>query len=375
MDTKGSIYIEGEDNSGKQVIESDFEKSMRMWLPIVEKHRRKKHSLGRKNLVKRIRKVAGTIYEYDVYNKQLTYKGVKKRFDAENATEWKKKAVVIKKEIDLLATSFNPDDKKATYSQAFTPFLDDEEVKPESLARRASIFRTWIEPQLGKNIVYETNGKQVDDFFKSVKKKANEKRSLKNPPSMIKEIYNVLNAFYNFCQDSQRFILENPTMPKTRKWINKNRTDYIATLDDKKGIDVSQVIMLMKHVIGTSYEIVYHWMCYHGMRSSEALAIEWKHIDFKNNRVLIRQQTGRNSKGRFIKPYTKTNEKRYVPLSNLTIALLLQTPFTQRDGLVSTKPDGSIDVEADFHKRVYLKNLFELGLIESRKIASPTIRF
>tara|TARA_B100000686_G_scaffold83305_1_gene90093 strand:- start:1122 stop:1532 length:411 start_codon:yes stop_codon:yes gene_type:complete len=51
---------------------------------------------------------------------------------------------------------------------------------------------------------------------------------------------------------------------------------------------------------------------------------------------------------------------------------LLLTPKSQREGLVFTKPDGGIDVEDDFHKRVHLNNLFELGLIKNKKIASPS---
>ena len=316
-------------------------------------------------------KKTGKVYGYWRLKKQFTYRGKKYRLDCESHAEFKQRKKQIKKEADLLANSFNPDDRKATYSQAFIPFLDDEEVKPESLARRFSIFKVWIEPELGKSIVHETNGKQVDDFFKRIKKKAYAKTSLKNPPSTVKEVYNVLNAFFNFCHDSQRFILENPTMPKTTKWINKRYLNHQAEQDDKKEIDIRHVKLLMKHVAEKLYEIVYHWLTYHGMRSSEALAIEWKHIDFNNNRVMIHQQTARNNGKTFIKRYTKTNEKRWVDLAPQTKKLLLPTPKSQREGLVFTKPNGRIDVEDDFHNRVHLKSLFELGLIENKKIVSP----
>jgi len=352
----------------------NFTDAVNILLPAIKKARG--NGRGKNWYKKKVKTADGSIVQYWVYRKQFSYRGIKYRLDCIGGhSEFLPRKKQIIKEADLLVTNFNPNDRKATYSEAFIPFLDDEEVKQESLDRRSSIFKVWIEPDLGKHIVYETNGKQVDDFFKSVKKKANDKKSLKNPPSMVKEIYNVLNAFYNFCHDSQRFILENPTMPKTRRWINKKLKNHKAEQDDKKGIDVSQVIMLMKHMSGKAYEIVYHWMCYHGMRSSEALGIEWKHVDFQKNRVLIRQQTGRNNGKRFIKPYTKTNEKRYVELAPQTKELLLEllegVPISKKEGLVFTKLNGDIDIEVDFHKRVHLKSLFELGLIENRKIASP----
>jgi len=327
-----------------------------------------------KNWVLKEVKPNGIVKKYWVYRKQFTYRGKKYRLDCESRHHFKKRKKQIIKEADLIADP-NSQDKKATYSEAFEHYLNAEDIELKTKKRRTSIFKTWIEPRLGKEIVYTTTNKQIETFFKSIKEEANNKKELKNPPKNINETYKVLNSFYNYCITylNRRYILENPITPYVKNWINKDLKKYEATkINDKNSINESEVRMLMGYVIGKIYEIVYHWMAFHGMRGSEALAIHWDDIDFENNRVHVHTQTARNSEGEiYIKPRTKNLKTRYVPLANVTRELLLQTPISQRKGLVFARPNGGIDTQDAFHKRVHLPILKELGLIENETQSSP----
>ena len=324
--------------------------------------------------IKKVKMADGTIKEYWVYRKQFTYKGITHRIDCDSHAEFKKRKEQIKKETDLL-TDPNSQDKKATYSEAFKYYLNAEDIELKTKKRRTSFFKTWIEPKLGKEIVYTTTNKQIETFFESIKEEANNKKRLKNPPQTVYEAYKVLNAFYNFCITylNRRYILDNPITPYVKKWINKDVDKYKATkINYNNSINESEVRMLMGYVIGKIYEIVYHWMAFHGMRGSEALAIHWDDIDFENNRVHVHQQTARNSEGKiYIKKRTKNLKKRHVPLSNITRKLLSQTPISQRKGLVFVRPSKGIDTQDAFHKRVHLPILKELGLIENERESSP----
>tara|TARA_Y100001963_G_scaffold160021_1_gene267120 strand:- start:812 stop:2308 length:1497 start_codon:yes stop_codon:yes gene_type:complete len=323
---------------------------------------------------KKTDKKTGKVYKQWKFRKQFTHEGKKYRIDCDSHAEFKQRKEQIIKEADLL-TDDNSQDKQATYSEAFKYYLNAEDIELKTKKRRTSFFKTWIEPRLGKEIVYTTTNKQIETFFESIKEEANNKPGLKNPPQAVYEAYKVLNAFFNFSINelNRRYILKNPISPYVKKWVNKNVTKYKATkINDKNSINESEVRMLMGYVIGKIYEIVYHWMAFHGMRGSEALAIHWDDIDFENNRVHVFQQTARNSEGKiYIKKRTKNLKKRYVPLDNATRELLLQTPMNEREGLVFVRPDGSIDTQDAFHKRVHLPILKELGLIENERESSP----
>jgi len=359
---------------------SRFDYAVNTILPIIKKA--SGHGRGKCWYTKKVNRADGSIDKYPRYRKQDTYekrgKKYTKRFDAQNHADYLQKRAAWRKQIDLDVDSFNSHDKKATYKEAFEEdYLNAEDIELKTKKRRTSLFKTWIEPELGKHIVYETTGKQIEEVFKKIKEKANNKKGLKNPPKTISEVHKTLNAFFNYCiNDVRRYILKNPITPYVKKWIKKDLDKYLAdntaAFNDNNSINKNQVIMLMNHVVGKAYEIVFMWMAFHGMRSSEALAIRWEDIDFKNNRVHVHQQTARNGEGKiYIKKRTKNLKTRYVPLEPETRALLLKVPENQRKGLVFLKPTGGIDTEDAFHKRVYLKELFELGLIENRDIASP----
>ncbi|MCL6434320.1 MAG: site-specific integrase [Leptolyngbyaceae cyanobacterium HOT.MB2.61] len=108
-------------------------------------------------------------------------------------------------------------------------------------------------------------------------------------------------------------------------------------------------------------------------RPGEAIALQWKHIDFENNLIQVSEAMGKNLESspyatRKVRKETKTGETRYLPLSSDLRELLLahKTVDAKPDSLVfiGARGKGVLDIRA--FRETWKKVLNGLGL-EYRK--------
>ncbi|XWK86614.1 MAG: site-specific integrase [Phormidium sp.] len=104
-----------------------------------------------------------------------------------------------------------------------------------------------------------------------------------------------------------------------------------------------------------------------GTRTSEAIGIQWKHLDFNRNLLFIYESLGRNenSSSRRVRKITKTNKMREFPLGN-GLLQMLKKRYDESDknaeSLVFPSPNGKPIDDHNFSQRIWAKCLKELGI-------------
>lgn len=104
-----------------------------------------------------------------------------------------------------------------------------------------------------------------------------------------------------------------------------------------------------------------------GVRTSEAIGLQWKHVDFNHNLLLIYEPLGRNagsSSLRVRKP-TMTNKKREFPLAHGLLEMLQKRyQFLDKnpEALVFPSPTGKALDDHNFNQRIWKKCLQELKI-------------
>jgi integrase len=104
-----------------------------------------------------------------------------------------------------------------------------------------------------------------------------------------------------------------------------------------------------------------------GTRTSEAIGIQWKHIDFNRNLLFIYESLGRNenSSSKRVRKITKANKMREFPLGNGLLEML-KARYDQsdknRETLVFPSPNDKPIDDHNFSQRIWVKCLKELGI-------------
>jgi integrase len=112
-----------------------------------------------------------------------------------------------------------------------------------------------------------------------------------------------------------------------------------------------------------------------GCRTSEAIGLQWKHIDFNRNLMFIYEALGRDgdNTSKRIRKTTKTNVMRTFPLSNGLLAMLKERYVTSTytsvnaeqpkpESLVFPSPTGKSIDDHNFSQRIWNKCLKELNI-------------
>ena len=308
----------------------------------------------------------GTIKEfsYRTYRTRFTFKSKRYAVFARTIAELKL-AKENKLEELKSASNLNAEYLKKTYKEITNEFLNSaQHLTTGSQKRRTSIWNKWILPYFGNDVVYHTDKHELNAFFNWVRDEANEQGFA--GPKTAHQVYNVLNVFFNWNVEMDKCVTENPIVRGLTKSIKTAVTTYVDENVKDKHIIESEVIRVMEFVEGKQEEIIYHLQTYHGLRISEALGIQWSHIDFSRNLIKVRQQV---EVGGTIKKDLKSHHNREIPISPDTRDLLLNTPEDERQGFLYADANG-IPLDKDKWRRKHRRNLFQLGLVKNKKITN-----
>jgi integrase len=149
----------------------------------------------------------------------------------------------------------------------------------------------------------------------------------------ITKVHNVLGAIFSFAVDVQKDLPVNPVHDKSAKPNVSDNDEWREDVDKAKALDVAEVSRFVDLARAGMPSEVFAAILVSarlGLRRGEALALQWRDVDYKAQRVTVRRAVSQASVGEpvegqkretsvTVKP-TKTNKVRYIPIGDQLIA-------------------------------------------------------
>lgn len=157
--------------------------------------------------------------------------------------------------------------------------------------------------------------------------------------SFLTKLVNVIFNIFELAVDSD-FIIKN--LAKRKNFVPKNAPTKEVTAISRNE---------QKLVIDTEHrcKIAAMIMLFAGLRTSELLALEWRHIDFKNKHIKVRQHAVRTAPNKFvIEPATKNGHCRNVTIPPQLILYLMNEKKRAKSNLIFPKTDGKLNTPSSW---------------------------
>lgn len=147
--------------------------------------------------------------------------------------------------------------------------------------------------------------------------------------------------------------VKNGAKPQPKPFTREEIRAIIKWFDESK---------YYKHY--SDYVRVLFWT---GVRTSEAIGLQWKHIDFNRNLMFIYESLGRDgdNTSKRVRKTTKTNVMRTFPIANGLLAMLKsrhEVSDKNPESLVFFSPTGKSIDDHNFSQRIWNKCLEELKI-------------
>lgn len=146
---------------------------------------------------------------------------------------------------------------------------------------------------------------------------------------------------------------------KAIQWrlINDNPCDHIDKPKKQKVIKpIFEIDMCKQFLTIVDAKADFEWKCcvylalYTGLRKGELFGLQFKHLDIKNNSLLIEQEVLKSSNGSYLKHSTKTYKDRIVSFPVIVTKMILKRKkqVETRIKLLGDSWKGSKDIEENF---------------------------
>lgn len=198
-------------------------------------------------------------------------------------------------------------------------------LKPTSFDRKEQVINYQIIPYIGDIDIDSLSADNIQAMVNELKGKYSF--------STVKKAYECINACLKYAvkrRDIAYNVAESVTIPTN---IQRSNSDIHFFTEDEVRLIIQESVRCYKNG-SRVYRMgeIFIFLLNTGLRIGEALALEWRNIDFENQRITVRSnvvfvkdRTGSNKKYRCIKqPSTKTkNGSRIVPLNDEAIRALI----------------------------------------------------
>lgn len=127
--------------------------------------------------------------------------------------------------------------------------------------------------------------------------------------------------------------------------LNRNVAEYVKPPSIKKeplkGFSTEEIQAIGLALMGNRYEARWHIGMGLGLRPGEAIALEWKHVDFENATLRVEQQIQAiRGQGSVLVPNTKTNNStRTIPVPRYIMRMLEETRARQDRERIEAGPE------------------------------------
>jgi integrase len=172
----------------------------------------------------------------------------------------------------------SPDD--ITFAELWETWLSTKSLRHTTIKNRNSAYRVHIEPHFG-----HYNLSDIGEYEVLIFRKLLEGKGLK-ASSINSNIIKLLNMALGYAQ-KRGFISANPC-----KDIGK-LDEAIPDIDPFSFEELSHFLSVLKAKRPEYYPMMFIWS-QTGLRVGELCALEWKHLDFYNSKLMIRQTVHTN---------------------------------------------------------------------------------
>ena len=221
--------------------------------------------------------------EYFRVRKTIGYKDdgtpVIKSFYGKSKTEAEEKA---NQYINDLKNGLIITAEEYTVSQLMHVWLFDflnnsSKLKPSTFQRYEGIYRNYIKnSSIAGTKICKINPIQIQKYY-------NELSKVKTY-SQINTLNTVLKVFFNWC-NANGYIIKNPCLNLNLKG---NKSDIISSKRKEVEILTKKEIDVVKSFLkGTEFELLFLLSLGTGLRQGELLALDWEHIDLKEQQIKI----------------------------------------------------------------------------------------
>jgi len=164
--------------------------------------------------------------------------------------------------------------------------------------------RLYIKPVLGSTMLHKIRPEQIQKLYNDMQDRGLSPRTVRYAHTILK---NALDQAVKWGK-----IYRNPAelvdLPRQKK-------------KEMKCLTPEQAAIFMDATIYSPYKALFSLLLTSGMRPSEALALKWPDIDFKNRRVTVRRSLSRvNGKGLVLEETKTDRSRRTIPLPSNVIA-------------------------------------------------------
>lgn len=303
------------------------------------------------------------------YNKRVTMPdGKRKDITAKNKKDWDKKYALALKEFNSVV---RPDSRNMTVADVSKEYLADfhSTDAPQTYQSRVHHLNKYIHPSIGHLKARSLSTNQFRHFYREISAKKGHKK--------VEQINKILRHMLNWAVANQMGVISNPittdVMDKLRrKTRHDSRLKEIKS--DQQVFSLVDAENILSAAQGQRGEVVVHFQLLHGLRVSEALALDWADIDFTNGEIHVHRQisstpkrlrvgTSYESDSYVVITPTKTiQSNRRVPLHLRTRELLSHTPEKERTGLIFGTYKGTPMSASNYSRRIFKPLMKSLSL-------------
>lgn len=221
--------------------------------------------------------------EYYRVRKTIGYKDngtpVLKSFYGKSKSEAEEKATKYINDLEngLIASAEEYAVSQLMHIWLFDFLNNSSKIKPSTFQRYEGIYRNYVKnSSIAGTKICKINALQIQKYY-------NELSKVKSY-SQINTLNTVLKVFFNWCSVNG-YILKNPCLNLNLKG---NKSDIIN--NKRKEVEIltkKEIDTIKSYVKDTEFELLFILSLGTGLRQGELLALDWEHIDLKEQQIKI----------------------------------------------------------------------------------------
>ena len=237
------------------------------------------------------------------------------------------KLALSRLEVEVAENGFNSSPDNPTYQDLFDLWFDHsykESVKESTYWNTSNIFRKHILPVLG-----DLKIKKIDVIF--CQKLANQ--WAETSPKRYLRYINYAGMVFKYAISLSTIVsnpMSNIITPTIQEESKEGREENFYDREE-----LLDFLNKMEAYSSQKVYMLFHLLCYTGLRKGEALALTWRDLDLKRMTLTVNKTLAVGYKGRLLVQVPKTKSSmRTISLDANTIHLLRDWKKQQKDNLV-----------------------------------------